>query len=114
MAGLGVVGFGRSGLEYLALPFVLPYAVTLPLSVEFLCRITEVGRRHWVAAALPQVSAGGLMYVTLIYLQRFSFPLPALVNFVMLGAIGAVLYLLVLLVISPRALIEVFHMIRRR
>jgi O-antigen/teichoic acid export membrane protein len=113
IAFVSVFGFGKSDIAILAVPFVLPFVVTLPLSIEYLCRVTTITRRQWVATGLPQVCAAAIMYVVLIYLEQFSFGLPAFVQFFVVGGIGTAAYLLVLLVISPSALTDAIKIVRR-
>jgi len=65
--GLAVVGFAvcaRFGSAYLAVPFVAPFIVTLPISAWLVTLITSVTMGDWLRATSPAVGAACFMFAS--------------------------------------------------
>lgn len=100
------------GRNAIALPFVLPYLVTFPLSMFLMIRITGIVVVDWARAAGPPVLAALTMFAAVSWTATlFSGPPPLLSLTVKVG-VGAVVYLTCLWMIARRNVYELFQKVR--
>ena len=91
------------GFHLIALPFVLPYVVILPVSVVLVCRVTGTRVRTWISAVQPPVLSAIVMFVVVRWLDHLM-PLPTVDRLLLCIAIGAVTYVGLMAVLVPSLL----------
>lgn len=87
-----VLVFAHLKLTSLALPFVLPYAVVLPLSVGLMARRVKISFLAVIGAVLPGLSASILMLVVVLSASPFLAGNINSVRLAMLCIIGIITY----------------------
>lgn len=108
----------RAGIRSVALPFVLPYLVVLPISAWLAGRLTEVPLPALLGAILPGLaSATGMFCVLQLAIPHIQ-TIPLLARVVTLGFLGAAVYFVLLTGLWPRAakslLQVILQVVRRR
>ena len=104
----------RLGLHSMAIPFVLPYAVTLPLSLELVRRTAGLTVTRLASAILPQAAAALLMFVGVRLIDAM---LPSMAVIPHLGievAAGGVIYAIVMAAVGRRMLADARRVLFRR
>ncbi|MBV9985222.1 MAG: lipopolysaccharide biosynthesis protein [Bradyrhizobium sp.] len=93
------------GFENVALPFILPYIVTLPVSATLVSRLIDVPIRQWLAAILPSVASSLLMFGTVTFFDsRLQF-LTVSLRTICLAAFGAAVYFSVMMVLGRKTVV---------
>jgi len=99
------------GPAYLAVPFVLPYAVTFPISAFLVSRLTGLTLAEWLTSMMPSLASSALMFGA-VKLIDSSVTFPNNLSQAVLGSIsGAVVYLFVMLVVSRRTVVSTFRLV---
>ncbi len=109
---LAVVGFSASarlGSTYLAVPFVAPFLVTLPVSAWLVTLLTRVTFRDWLRATSSPVGAACLMLVVVMLLGNALDAVGNTMRLVALCVTGALVYVSTLMLFgrnTTRAILE--------
>jgi PST family polysaccharide transporter len=112
LAVIFVVVFEKWGFGSLALPFVLPYAVALPLSALLMSRRVKLRLSTIIAAILPGLSAAILMFAAVSALSEV---LPFHSNMLRLSILcgfGILTYTVSLFIFWRRTASVIFEMLR--
>jgi O-antigen/teichoic acid export membrane protein len=97
------------GPEYMAVPFVAPYAITLPLSAILFSRLTGFSLYQWLVAVTPSLASAGLMFAAvklLGYSIHFS---TNLWHLAVCAIVGAFAYLVAILILDRNTVTFAFH-----
>ena len=117
LAIAGFIIFARLGHSYLAIPFVLPFFVTLPMSIWLTSLLTNFTFEGWLRATIPSLGSAVFMFVAVRLLSGQLEAMPAANRLVVLCLFGAVIYISSLAIVGPgttRALLRVGRDITRR
>jgi PST family polysaccharide transporter len=104
---LAIVAFAVSTQLHasaIALPFVVPFAVVLPVSVVLLARITELPFSRWAKAALPPAIVCGIMFVAVRWAATMMGGSSAPVRLASLCLLGGVIYVGLIGIFAPALL----------
>jgi len=113
--GLAVVGFAVCapfGSAYLALPFVAPFILTLPISAWMVTLVTRVTLGDWLRATAPAVGAAFFMFVSVRLLGSQLDAIGTTVRLVVLCPAGALIYVSTLMMFgrgTTRTLLELLR-----
>lgn len=104
----------KFGQAYLAIPFVFPYIITFPLIVFLTSKLVHLTLRQWLAALGPSLISSIIMFsfVWLLTL-KLSFA-SASTRVIMSVIVGGTVYLVTMLVIDRRAVLNIFQYASKR
>jgi O-antigen/teichoic acid export membrane protein len=97
------------GSNFLAIPFILPYAITFPLSAIFVSRLVRLSCSEWLIAIMPSVVSSGLMFGAVKLLGANVHFSSNLLHATICSALGAVVYLIAMVILSRRTAASVFR-----
>jgi O-antigen/teichoic acid export membrane protein len=97
------------GPNYMAVPFVAPYVVTLPLSAILVSRLTGLSFSDWLIATVPSLVSAGVMFGAVKLLGVGVHFLPGFWRAVLCTTLGASVYLIMMLVLSRDTMALAFH-----
>jgi len=99
------------GPAYLAVPFILPYAVTFPLSAFLVSRLTGLTFSEWLTSIMPSLASSALMFGAVKLIDSsVTFP-NNLSQAALCSVLGAVVYLFVMLIVSRRTVVSTFGLV---
>jgi O-antigen/teichoic acid export membrane protein len=102
LAIISFVVLSRFGSSYIAVPFVIPYLVTLPLSVWLCCQVTTLTFSDWLSRFIPGVfSAIVMVLLVRLIADPLSFMSPIL-RLTISSAVGALGYVGVLAIVDNK------------
>jgi O-antigen/teichoic acid export membrane protein len=108
----GFIVLSHLGNPDLAAPFVLPYVVTLPLSVWLCSRVTTLTVNDWLLRVLPALASATIMFVV-VRLLGSALPWPGpIARLVILCPAGALVYVGALAIFDRPTLRKMAEMIR--
>lgn len=103
---------GRLGSVYLALPFVIPYAIILPISAALVSRLTGFSLSRWMNAVGPSAISSGVMFAVVTFIESKIQYLSNLSQVLICVAAGAIAYLVAMMVLSPGTVLSIFRTVR--
>jgi O-antigen/teichoic acid export membrane protein len=107
----------RFGLHYVALPFVLPYCVVLPLAAVLVSRLVDLSSRDWFQALAPGIGASAVMFAIVRLAASRLDGVGDLARLAILCPIGCLAYMGVLWLVgrdAARMVLDLGHRILRR
>jgi O-antigen/teichoic acid export membrane protein len=116
LAIAGFIIFARLGHSYLAIPFVLPFFVTLPMSIWLTSLLTNFTFERWLRATIPSLGSAVFMFIAVRLLSGQLEAMAAANRLAVLCPFGAVIYISSLAIVGPgttRALLRVGRDITR-
>jgi hypothetical protein len=101
----------RLGQDYLAVPFIAPYAVTFPFLAVLVSRLVGLSLSEWLIAIMPSLASSALMFGA-VKLMSFSVHFSSdLSQAAFCSAFGAGVYLIAMLMLSRRTVVSAFHLL---
>jgi O-antigen/teichoic acid export membrane protein len=102
---------GRLGSIYLAVPFVIPYAIIVPISAALASGLTGLSLSRWLAAIGPSVVSSGVMFAAIHLIETRTLFLNNLSQAAICVASGAIVYLIAMMLLSPSTVLSTFRTI---
>lgn len=96
---------------YLAVPFVAPYLVTLPLSAVLASRLVGLRLFDWLAAVYPSFVSSLVMFCTIKLVDSSAYVLTSASQVVVCSVVGAGVYLAMMLVLSRTTVVVAFRIL---
>lgn len=90
----------RLHLGSIAMPFVLPYVVVLPISVFLVTKVTKVKIKDWLAAVTPPLISVLVMFLA-VRLVVTHMTVPPVCRLVVGTALGGIIYLGLMTLLAP-------------
>jgi O-antigen/teichoic acid export membrane protein len=103
---------GGWGPDYLAVPFIVPYLVILPLSAALVSRLTGLSLSGWLGAIIPSAISSGIMFIAIGLIESTTQSLSSLSQAVIYSAFGAIVYLVTMMVLSRNTVLSAFRIVR--
>lgn len=113
-ATLAVVFFvllSRLKISSMALPFVIPYLIILPMSFILVSKLIHISPRELVSAMLPGLVAATLMFIAVKMSAHQLAEVNAIVRLAISCAVGALSYCVVVLIVWRNAAKMLFEVI---
>jgi O-antigen/teichoic acid export membrane protein len=99
------------GPDYLAVPFILPYAMTSPVSAFLVSRLAGLSLLEWALAVMPSLASSVLMFGAVRSIGANVIFSSDLLQAAICSASGMVVYLVAMLVISRTTVISALQII---
>jgi O-antigen/teichoic acid export membrane protein len=93
------------GSEYLALPFVLPYAIAFPFSATLVSKLTALSFSDWLRIVAPSTISAGAMFVAVRFVELDSLAIGDIWGILIYCAVGGLVYLGTMLVLDRRTVL---------
>jgi O-antigen/teichoic acid export membrane protein len=99
------------GPNYLAVPFILPYAVTFPLSAILVSRLAVLSLSEWLFAVMPSLASSVLMFGAVKLISSSVNFSSNISQAAICSASGAAVYLVAMLIVSRTTVLSAFRVL---
>jgi PST family polysaccharide transporter len=99
------------GPNYLAVPFVLPYAIVFPVLAVLASKLSGLSLSEWLSAVMPSLSSSILMFGAVKFISSSMVFSSNLTHAVICSAAGAVVYLISMLVVGRKTVVSTFRIL---
>jgi O-antigen/teichoic acid export membrane protein len=99
------------GPNYLAVPFVLPYAATFPISALLASRLAGLSLSEWLFAVMPSLASSIIMFGAVKLIGSSAQFSSNLLQLAICSVSGAVVYLAAMLIVSRASMLSAFRVL---